>query len=228
MNKTESKIINARIVNIDMNAAYNVYINKYADKYMFMKANLKKFCSANQRVLNPEQQKEWYKRHQLNMSEDEKEIQRTKAREYRRKWRAEHPENAAIEAAKQHERRKNRSELQVLNDKITSRKANRKYRQNNREQIRLRRKNDCLRLKEENPELLKELDKKSNSSPKRAEICRNYYQKHKDKINSKAKKNPMVQVYKNRYRIKKRWQEKTEIKVMSLLQAIISAKQSTE
>lgn len=228
MNTAESKRINARIVNVDMKTAYNVYINKYADKYMFMKANLKKFRSSNQRVLNPDQQKEWYKQRQLKMGEEEKELKREKAREYRRKWRAEHPENAAIEAAKQRERRKNRSELQILSDKITSRKANRKYRKNNREQIRLRRKNDRLRLKEENPELLKELDKKSNSSPKRAEICHNYYQKHKDEINRKAKENPMVQVYKNRYQIKKRWQEKTGVKVMSLLQAIISAKQRAE
>ena len=38
MNTSESKRINARIVNVDMKTAYNIYINKYADKYMFMKA----------------------------------------------------------------------------------------------------------------------------------------------------------------------------------------------
>ena len=67
--------------------------------------------------------------------------------------------------------------------------------------------------------------KKINSSPKRAEICRNYYQKHKKEINRKAKENPNTQIYKQRYAIKKRWKEKTGPVIMNLLQALALHKQ---
>lgn len=226
MNTAEIKRINSRAVNTDMRIAYNIYIHNYAEKYMYMKKNYNKFRAANQRAINPEQAKEWYRNRQLNMSEEEKELKRKKAREYARKWRAEHPESAVEAAAKQRKRRQNRSEFQIINDRITSRRANRKYRQNHKEEISQRQKESRLRLKEQNPELLKEMDKKANFSPKRAEICRTYYQKHKEEINRKAKENPNTQIYKKRYRIKKRWQETTGPMVMNLLQALALHKQS--
>ena len=225
MNTAEIKRINSRAINVNMKKAYDVYINNYADKYMLMAANYNKFRTANQRALNPEQAKEWYRSRQLNMSEEEKELKRKKAREYARKWRAEHSESAVKAAAKQRKRRQNRSEFQIINDRITSRKANRKYRKNHKEEIRQKQKETRLRLKEQNPELLKEMDNKINSSPKRAEICRTYYQKHKEEINRKAKENPNTQIYKKRYKIKKRWQEKTGPTVMNLLQALALHKQ---
>ena len=226
MNTAEIKRINSRAVNTDMRIAYNIYIHNYAEKYMYMKKNYNKFRTANQRALNPEQAKEWYRNRQLNMSEEEKKLQRKKAREYARKWRAEHPESAVEAAAKQRKRRKHRNEIQIINDRINSRKANRKYRQVHKEEIRQKQKETRLRLKEQNPELLKEMDKKANSSPKRAEICSTYYQKHKEEINRKAKENPNTQIYKKRYRIKKRWQETTGPMVMNLLQALALHKQS--
>ena len=226
LNLAESKISNSRTVNIDLSRACNIYIHKYAEKHRYMQKKYQDLCATRQKASELAAQREAYKRRRQNMSEEEKEVQRKKSREYARKWRAEHPENAEIAAKKQKERRQNRTELQILGDRITSRKANRKYRKNNKQQINLRRKEARLRMKEENPELLKELDKKINSSPKRAEICHTYYQKHKEEIKRKAKENPNTRVYKERYKIKKRWQEKTGSVVMNLLQAIALHKQS--
>lgn len=225
LNNAESKHFGSIIVNVDMSRAYAVFMRKYVGKYQHMKKNYNKYRGANQKILYPDLQKKCYHRRRANMTPEELELSRKKSREYRRKWRAEHPEKMAVEAEKQRTRRQNRSLLQVINDRITSRKANRAYRENNREEIRERRNNDRARLKAENPELLKEMDRKHNAAANRTQTCRTYYQKHKEEINRKARNNPKVPTYKRRYQNKKRWQEKTGVKVMSLLQAIISAKQ---
>lgn len=225
LNEKESKRPDSRSINVDMQNAYRAFMLKYVHKYRIMKKNQSKYRSSNDRMLHPEAQKEAYKIRRQKMSEDEKEIVRMKAKEYQRKWRAENPEKVAVAAEKQKERRKNRTPLQIVGDRIISRKANRKYRENNREQINLRRREKRLILKEQNPELLKEMDRKTNSFPNRSKTCQTYYQKHKDKINQRCKNNPKVALYKRRYQNKKRWQEKTGEKVMSLLQAIINAKQ---
>lgn len=225
MNEAESRRLNSRTVNVDMSRAYKFFMTKYPSKARFMAQNKIKFKSHNERVLFPNRQKESYHRRRAEMTEEEKEISRAKSREYRRKWRAANPEKVAKDAAKQKERRKNRTFLQVINDRITSRKSNKKYRENNRELISKRRVDKRQLLKQENPELLKEMDKKSNSCANRKKICSDYYQKHKEEISLRAKNNPKVKGYKQKYKIKKRWREKTGPAVMSLLQAIVAQKQ---
>lgn len=225
MNEAENKRLNSRTVNVDMSRAYKVFMTKYPAKARFMAKNKIKFKSHNERLLFPDRQKESYHRRRAEMTEEEKEISRKKSREYRRKWRAANPEKVAQGVVKQRERRKNRTMLQVINDRIISRKCNKKYRENNRELISKRRANKRQLLKHENPELLKEMDKKSNTSANRKKICSDYYQKHKEEINQRAKNNPKVKEYKRKYQIKKRWAEKTGPVVMSLLQAIAIKKQ---
>ena len=225
MNSFEAKNPNGRAINVKMSALYSIYVTGYIEKAEFMRKNSSKFRSANDRILFPDKQKERYRLKRLSMTEDELEEYRKKGRDAMRKRRAEHPENKKIEADKMREKRKNRTDLQIIRDRITSRINNRTYRKNNREQIRARNNAARERLKQENPELLKERDKKTNTHPHRKEICRNYYQKHKEEINQRARNNPKVKEYKRKYALKKRWQEKTGAPVLSLLQAIVDYKQ---
>ncbi len=97
------------------------------------------------------------------------------------------------------------------------------YRAKNRERLRQKAVERRANMKAENPELLKELDKKHNSKANRSEIGRRYYQKHKKEIDKKVANNPKVKVYKQRYQTKKRLQ-KTGPMLASLLNGIIAAK----
>lgn len=97
------------------------------------------------------------------------------------------------------------------------------YRAKNRERLRQKANARRANLKAENPELLKELDRKNNTRANRSEIGRRYYQKHKDEITMKAERNPMVKVYKKRYQIKKRLQKTGPI-LASLVAALAVTK----
>lgn len=79
-------------------------------------------------------------------------------------------------------------------------------------------------LKVQNPEALKLMDKENNAKADRKKISSAYYERHKDEIKQKSDVNPMVSVYKKRYKVKKRFQEKTGQQVLALLNGIINHK----
>ena len=114
--------------------------------------------------------------------------------------------------------------MEQIQQRSANRRRNKKYRDNNNEAIRVRHNQRRAKMKEENPELLKALDKKHNETENRKIAGQKYYQTHKEEINRKAKENPKVKEYKKRYKNKKRFQEKTGVPILSLLQGIINAK----
>jgi hypothetical protein len=93
-----------------------------------------------------------------------------------------------------------------------------------KEVISERRKAWRTNLKEENPELLKAIDKKHNDSEKRSKRDKAYYLKHKDEISARAKANPKTAMYKRRYKLKQRL-KKTGPVISSLLLGIINSKE---
>ena len=158
-------------------------------------------------------------RKKLEAEEKELEEKREKKRLYMRKRRAEHPE-----ARKSYYKPFNTlppEEQERLRAANKSRNA--VYREKNREKLRLSHNERRAKLKAENPELLKSMDKMHNENANRKEIGQRYYQKHKEEIKQKAQANPMVKVYKKRYETKKRL-EKTGPVLASLLQGLIAAK----
>lgn len=225
MNSAEISRLNGRVISIDMSRAYKIYITDYADKALYMRKNYRKFRARNERILFPNRSKLSYLRRRDAMNEQQREEVREKNREYKRKWRAEHPDKVAEKAERRKERRKNRKEIDIISERIASRINNRKYRENNREKIRQRNNAARQRLKLENPELLKDLDKKNNSRPNRKKVCRDYYYKHKEEIKLRSQNNPNIKEYKKKYMVKRRWQEKTGPVVMDLLQALVLHKQ---
>lgn len=158
-------------------------------------------------------------RKKLEAEEKELEEKREKKRLYMRKRRAEHPK-----ARKSYYKPLNTlppEEQERLRAANKSRNA--VYREKNREKLRLSHNERRAKLKAENPELLKSMDKMHNENSNRKEIGQRYYQKHKEEIKQKSQANPMVKVYKKRYETKKRL-EKTGPVLASLLQGLIAAK----
>lgn len=108
--------------------------------------------------------------------------------------------------------------------KEASRIRNITYREKNRENIRLRANEWRQRLKKENPEILREYDRRANQRQSRAEAGKRYYEKHKEIIAQKAQGNPKAKEYKKRYKAKQRFQKTTQKMILPLLQGIINFK----
>lgn len=195
----------SRLINIPFPQAQEVMQNEYDLKI--------------QRVIETltDVKKKKYEKPRQTMTK--KDIEREKNKLRMRKYRAEHPEKRKSYYKKfddmtAEEQEKKRAE---------NNRRNAIYRAKNRERLRQKAIARRAEMKTENPELLKELDKKNNAKANRSEIGRRYYQKHKEEINQKAAKNPMVKIYKQRYQTKKRL-EKTGPMLASLLAGIAVAK----
>lgn len=98
------------------------------------------------------------------------------------------------------------------------------YRQRHKEEISQKRKQKRLKLKAENPDLLKEMDKKRNSRRKISGADRRYFQKHKAEIRTRLRANPKTNEYKRKHRNKKRFETKTGPQILALLNGIMIAK----
>lgn len=151
------------------------------------------------------------------------------------KYRQEHREELRAKAQKRREAAKERKrkieeekrraeELKKAALKEASRLRNIVYREKNREAIRLRANERRLQLKEKNPELIKEYDKKANQRQSRVEAGKRYYERHKEIITQKAQDNPKVKEYKKRYKAKQRFKNTTGKVIIPLLQGIINFK----
>ena len=113
------------------------------------------------------------------------------------------------------------SEIEKLNKKIQNRLRSKKYRETHKEEIAARNK---LYLANLDPEIVKQRQQKYNQSEKRKESSKAYYEAHKQEIMQKAKDNPRTKINQQRYKAKKRFQERTGSKILSLLQALAEAK----
>ena len=153
------------------------------------------------------------------MSEEELSALRAKHAEQMRIYRREHPEKIKSYYVKY----ENLSEEEREEKRAGNRRRNEKYRANHKSLISQKFKDRRAKLKAENPELLKAMDKQNNAKANRKKICNTYYQKHKEEINQKARENPKVKLYKKRYEIKQRL-KKTGPVLISLLQGIIANK----
>ena len=210
----------SRIINVDFGKVFHVYSLYYAPKMRIIIKNKEKFQHENQKVKNPEAAKQAYHRRQAAKTEEEKAVDREKNRLRMQKYRAEHPEKRKS----YYKKLETLTPLEQIQQRSANRRRNKKYRDNNNEAIRVRHNQRRAKIKEENPELLKALDKKHNETENRKIAGQKYYQTHKEEINRKAKENPKVKEYKKRYKNKKRFQEKTGVPILSLLQGIINAK----
>ncbi len=98
------------------------------------------------------------------------------------------------------------------------------YRQRHKQEISQKRRAARLKLKAENPDLLKEMDKKRNSLRKISGADRRYFQKHKAEIRVRLRENPKTNEYKRKHRNKKRFETKTGPQILALLNGIMAAK----
>lgn len=167
-----------------------------------------------------EQERKKIAAEEAKLAEEKKTAERREKNRLRmRQYRAEHPE-----ARKSYYKRLDTlSPEEQMRQRAANNSRNAVYREKNREKLRQSHNERRAKLKAENPELLKSLDKMHNESANRKETCRKYYQKHKAELALKAQANPMVKVYKQRYKVKKRL-EKTGPILASLLQAILASK----
>ena len=98
------------------------------------------------------------------------------------------------------------------------------YRQRHKQEISQKRRAARLKLKAENPDLVKEMDKKRNSRRKISGSDRRYFQKHKAEIRARLRENPKTNEYKRKYRNKIRFITKTGPQILALLNGIVAAK----
>ena len=140
------------------------------------------------------------KRKQLAEINPQLAVRREKNRLRMQKIRAENPE-ARKSYYKKYE---DLSEEEREERRQANRERNRKYREAHRLELRKSQSDRRLKIKAENPEAIKERDKKNNLQANRKEINQRYYQKHKEELKQKAKENPMTKIYKQRYKDKKR------------------------
>lgn len=185
----------------------------------------------NERLLAEEQQrnkeeKKRQERHQkaqkerLEKENPELAERREKNRLRMQKRRAENPEARKSYYVKYEDL----SEEERERKRQANRERNRRYREAHRLELRKSHNERRAKMKAENPELLKELDKKNNAKANRQETCRRYYQNHKEELNQKARENPMTKIYKQRYKDKQQRLAQTDPVVSAILQKTLKSK----
>ena len=105
-----------------------------------------------------------------------------------------------------------------------NRRRNAVYRERHRAELRAAHNLRRAKLKQENPELLKAMDKKNNSSASRKKAGQTYYIMHKEKLDKQNKNNPNRAAINKKYETKQRL-KKTGPVISALLQGLIFAKE---
>ena len=208
---------NALILNISPEQAKKVYAQYYPSKQNFISKNINTLRYENQKAKNPEQIKAANQRYLDKLSPDEKKVRNERKKLYMREHRALHPETIAASNKKSKERFSNLSAIEKLEKKIAARIRNKKYRETHKEE--LAEKNKLYREKQD-PEAAKQKRDQYNKSAEHKQSAKNYYESHKQEILAKAKNNAQTKIYKQRYKAKKRFQEKTGAMIFALLNAI--------
>ena len=221
LNNKASGIKGARPVNIDFSRAAKVLDEHYPAKYKYLVEQKETLRKENKKARSKAYSPEKYRQYRASLSEEKKAEIREKSRLRMQQRRAANPEKAKADSKKYWE--------QMPEDKkefyrIASRGRGKKYREANKEEIYRKRNEKLRKLREENPELLKEMYKRYNQSGNRKESSHNYYMKNKEIIAQKAKENPKTQEYKRRYKLKQRFRKSTGKIILGLLQAIADSK----
>lgn len=224
LNNKASKLEGLRPINIDFSKAAKVLDEYYPAKYNFLLKQKEALLKGNKKAKGKAYSPEKYRLYQASLSEEKKAEIREKARQRMQRLRAENPEKAKADSKKYWE--------QMPKDKkdfyrIASRGRSKKYLEANKEEIYSKRNEKRRKLKEENPELLKEIDKRHNQMGNRKEVSHNYYLKNKEIIAQKAKENPKTKEYKRRYKLKQRFRKSTGKTILGLLQAIADSKSNS-
>ena len=149
-----------------------------------------------------------------NLTEEER--NKEKNRRHMAEYRAKNKKNT----------RKKMSELTPEEQELRreeNRRRNAIYRERHREELRAYHNARRAQMKAENPELLKELDRKNNAKAGRKQAGRKYYLLNREKLNTQNKNNPNRAQINKRYKTKKRL-EKTGAVISSLIQGLLNFK----
>lgn len=209
------------IINIRIKQGEEIYKKYYLPKQKFIKENINKLRYENQKAKNPEQIKAANHRYLEKLSPEEKEMRKEKSKLRMRQYRETHPESIKKSNQKAKEKYNQLSEIEKLSQKIDARIRNKKYREAHKEEI--AKKNKHYREAQDS-EIMKQKQKAYNQTDNRKQSAKTYYEKHKQEILAKAKDNPQSKLYKQKYKAKKRFQEKTGTTILALLQALAEAK----
>ncbi len=221
LNYRAAKQDEVAFINISLRQAEAVYQEKTVAKLKYIKENINRLRYENQKAKNPEQLKASYQRYFANLSPEKKALYLEKKKLYTRQRRAEHPEIIKESNQKAKERYAQLPEIEQLKLRINSRLSNKKYRETHKEVIAERNKRYRQSL---DPEIVRQKRKAYRATGKCKQNDKKYYEKHKQEILAKAKANPKTKITQRRYKIRKRFREKTGSKVLALLQALINAK----
>lgn len=209
------------ILNISLSRADAIYQEYTTDKLKFIKENMCRLRHQNERAKNPESFIAANRRYYQNMSEEEKKRLNEERKLRMRQYRAAHPESVKIDNQKAKERLKKLSDIEKLSRAMANRQRNKKYRETHKEEIAEKQR---LYRKKLDPEIAKQRQQKYYQSEKRKQSSKAYYEAHKQEILAKAKDNPQTKIYQQKYKSKKRFQERTGVKILALLQALADAK----
>ena len=221
INVKTSRLPRSQVIAADLRTTLLLKRQFFSDKMTYMKNNYNKLRTLNNKLLGSRYSKQKYQEQKKSRTEEEKQAYREKARLRMQKYRAEHPEKV-VEQRKRLQKEK--TAMQKLQELFASRQKYRNLSEEKREQIRLKRREQRAALKAENPELLKELDRQRNNHKNRAKTSHNYYERHKEEISRKARENPKVKIYKQRYKQKQRL-KKTGPRLLQILQGIVNNKE---
>ncbi len=221
LNYRAGKQDNVAIINISLSRAAALYQEHTAPKLKYIKENKNYLRHENEKAKNPQALKEASLRYYHSLPEEEKKRRNEQSKLRMQKYRTAHPEIIKQNNQKHREKYAKLSEIEKLSKKIENRIRNKKYRETHKEEIAAR--NKIYRAKQD-PEILKQKQQKYNQSAERKQSAKAYYEIHKQKIIAQAKNNPRTKIYQQRYKAKKRFQERTAPKIFALLQALAEAK----
>jgi hypothetical protein len=190
----------SRFIDIPLSKANRVFFDRFRGKIAEFKQLYQEALQQKQEVTTKVEKKQPEK--------EQKVVQKRAPR--KKKWKYIPMDELSPE--KQEERR------------AANRRRNDTYRKTRKLEISLRRKKWRLNLKENDPEKLREYDRKLNKNRKERGYDKNYFQNNKEKIQQKARENPKTNLYKRKYKNKIRFQTKTGLKILTLLDAIVAAK----
>lgn len=221
LNHRAGKHDDVAFLNISLSRADTVYQEQTIAKLKYIKENMNHLRHENEKAKNPQSFINASRRYYNNLSEEEKKRRNEKRKLQMRQQRKAHPEIIQINYQKAKERLAKLPEIDKLNKKIQDRLRNKKYRETHKEEIAARNK---LYYQKLDPEIIKQRQQKYNQSEKRKQSSKAYYEAHKQEIMLKAKNNPQTKINQQKYKAKKRFQNRTGVTILSLLQAIADTK----
>ncbi len=196
-----------------------IYQESGKEKLAFIKENYNRLRYQNQKAKNPQSFKDAQARQKAKLTEEAKALRNEKARLRMQEYRKAHPESILRSNLKQKE--KKLTDFEKLQQKIKNRQRNKKYREEHKEEIALKREAYRQSL---DKEALKLKQIAYNASENRKQNSKAYYERHKQEILAKAQNNPQTKIYKQKYKAKKRFQEKTGKVIFVLFFAIKNKK----